>query len=51
MSLGNLVLFGSKEPWLVPVNGFIEENIPKMKAYIDAVAVRVQVNEWKILID
>lgn len=40
MSLGNLVTFGAKEQFLEPLNPFIKENIPKMKNYIDFVAIK-----------
>jgi hypothetical protein len=40
MNLGNLVTFGAKEQFLEPLNPFINENIPKMKNYLDFVAIK-----------
>jgi hypothetical protein len=40
MSLANLRIFESKESYLQPANEFITENIPKVKQYIDSIAVR-----------
>jgi neurofibromin 1 len=41
MNLGNVLLFGAKEPYLEPLNPWITENIPKMKTFIDSIAVRI----------
>eukprot|EP01122_Echinamoeba_exundans_P003638 TRINITY_DN13719_c0_g1_i1.p1 TRINITY_DN13719_c0_g1~~TRINITY_DN13719_c0_g1_i1.p1 ORF type:complete len:815 (-),score=158.97 TRINITY_DN13719_c0_g1_i1:62-2506(-) len=40
MNLGNLVTFGAKELFLEPLNPFINENIPKMKNYLDFVGIK-----------
>lgn len=40
MTLGNLVTFGAKEQFLENVNPFINENIPKMKNYLDFAAIK-----------
>lgn len=38
-NLGNLVEFGQKEPYMAPLNVFIQDSIEPMKKYIDGVSV------------
>ncbi|KNC99916.1 uncharacterized protein SPPG_05288 [Spizellomyces punctatus DAOM BR117] len=42
-NLANLVPFGDKEPYMKDMNIFIEENIDKMKRYIDGIAAKESV--------
>ncbi|RKO93011.1 hypothetical protein BDK51DRAFT_28758 [Blyttiomyces helicus] len=42
-SLANLAPFGHKEPYMMALNPFIEENIERMKGYIDLLAVKESV--------
>ncbi|KAG0087869.1 hypothetical protein BGZ92_006893 [Podila epicladia] len=37
--LANLVLFGTKESWMVPMNEFIEENTQSLKDFIDQICL------------
>jgi len=41
MNLGNLVLFGKKEPYLVACNTWLTSNMPKMKQYVDTISAFV----------
>jgi len=36
-SLANLVLFGKKEPFMMPANQFIQQNLDKMKHYLSMI--------------
>jgi hypothetical protein len=40
-NLGNLVEFGQKEPYMAPLNVFIQDSIEPMKKYIDGVSVKI----------
>ncbi|KAF9214660.1 hypothetical protein BGZ59_003298 [Podila verticillata] len=37
--LANLVLFGTKESWMVPMNEFINENTQSLKDFIDQICI------------
>ncbi|KAJ3277461.1 hypothetical protein HK104_003273, partial [Borealophlyctis nickersoniae] len=37
-ALANLVAFGQKEPYMMELNGFVEENLGRMRAYIDFIS-------------
>ncbi|KAG0223407.1 hypothetical protein BGW41_005597 [Actinomortierella wolfii] len=37
--LANLVMFGNKESWMVPMNEFIKENIQSLKDFIDRICM------------
>lgn len=39
-NLANLVEFGQKEEYMIPLNSFIHENIPKVKLYVDRLTVK-----------
>jgi len=45
MNLGNLVLFGKKEPYLVACNDWLTQNFVKLKQYIDTISSYVDPSE------
>ena len=44
-NLANLALFGKKEPFMIPMNQFLEPRMDKMKKYLDSISQPVNLRE------
>ena len=47
-NMANGRMFGSKEPYMIPVNEFIQENIPRAKAFFDAISSPPEGSAWDV---